>query len=322
MIDWGFTPLSAKASFAATSGFYIDAANGDRDAFYGNISYDAQGYPSGGVITHIQENLAGFIHFDISGFSVSATGLIGALSGSGSFSDMFAGILSGPDQITGSSFDDILLGHDGNDTIAGHGGFDQIYGGAGDDVITTEVNIGSAQSFVRGEEGNDLILGGINFDDLNGNQGADTIHGAGGADWVVGGQGNDLLFGDDGADIVYGNMGADTLDGGAGADLVRGGQDADSLSGGAGNDWLSGDMGDDTIAGGSGADTFHISVRAGLDRVIDFSAAEGDRVQLDSGAVYSVAQVGSDVVITLDQAQMVLVGVNLATLPNGWLFTL
>ena len=34
MIDWGFTPLSAKASFAATSGFYIDAANGDRDAFY------------------------------------------------------------------------------------------------------------------------------------------------------------------------------------------------------------------------------------------------------------------------------------------------
>jgi Ca2+-binding RTX toxin-like protein len=63
--------------------------------------------------------------------------------------------------------------------------------------------------------------------------------------------------------------------------VVRGGQDDDIVRGGAGDDFVSGDRGADTVAGGSGADLFHTFGDAGLDRVTDFSLAEGDRVMLD-----------------------------------------
>ncbi len=109
-----------------------------------------------------------------------------------------------------------------------------------------------------------------------------------------------MLFGEDGADLVYGNIGADTGDGGAGNDIVRGGQDNDSISGGAGADFMSGDKGSDTVSRRRwAADIFHISSDAGSDRVLDFNLAEGDRVHLDPGATFSVAQVGADTVITL-----------------------
>jgi serralysin len=46
-------------------------------------------------------------------------------------------------------------------------------------------------------------------------------------------------------------------------------------------------------------------------------------VQLDPGTTYSVAQVGADTVITMGGgAQMTLVGVSMATLTDGWIFTL
>jgi hypothetical protein len=55
--------------------------------------------------------------------------------------------------------------------------------------------------------------------------------------------------------------------------------------------------------------------------VLDFNAGEHDRVQLDPGTAYSVAQVGSDTVISLGNGDaMILVGVNLGSLPAGWIF--
>jgi hypothetical protein len=58
-----------------------------------------------------------------------------------------------------------------------------------------------------------------------------------------------------------------------------------------------------------------------MDRVLDFHASEGDRVLLDPGTVYSLAQVGADVVIDMGaNGQMVLVGVQLSSLPTGWIF--
>jgi Ca2+-binding RTX toxin-like protein len=200
-------------------------------------------------------------------------------------------------------------GDDGVHTVYGTAGADTLDGTAGDD-------------YLRGDLGNDRIAGGGGFDDINGNAGADTASGGAGDDWVVGGKDNDSLSGDDGNDIVYGNLGADTCVGGAGNDLIRGGQDNDSLSGGTGNDWLSGDKGADTISGGAGADIFHGALGSGVDRIVDFSVAEGDRVQLDAGTAYTVGQVGADTVITLGGSdQIVLVGVSMGALPSGWIFS-
>jgi serralysin len=68
------------------------------------------------------------------------------------------------------------------------------------------------------------------------------------------------------------------------------------------------------------ADTFHFFPGAGLDRVHDFNAAEGDRVNLQLGTLYTVEQFGADVLIRSGEVdQMVLVNVQLSSLPAGWL---
>ncbi|MBW8816578.1 MAG: VCBS repeat-containing protein [Caulobacterales bacterium] len=208
----------------------------------------------------------------------------------------------------GTSADDGLIGDSRNDTINGGAGNDAIFGGAG-------------TNYLRGDDGDDIIVGGTGFDDINGNMGNDTCLSGGGDDWVVGGKDNDSLVGSDGQNLVYGNIGNDTCDGGAGNDIVRGGQNNDLVMGGAGDDFVSGDKGDDTMVGGAGADIFHTFGDAGLDRVTDFHVSEGDRVQLDPGSQYTVAQVGSDTVISITGgAQMILVGVLMSSLPGGWIF--
>lgn len=194
---------------------------------------------------------------------------------------------------------------------------DQLVGGSADDLI----NGGAGQDFMRGGDGRDVMSGGDDFDDMHGNQGDDVLAGNDGHDWVVGGKDNDRLYGEEGRDIVYGNMGQDTCDGGAGADLIRGGQGEDLVFGWAGDDWISGDRGDDTLAGGSGADTFHSFAEAGVDLIVDFSFAEGDRVQLGAGTAYSVSQSGADVIVDMGAGgRVVLQNVQLAGLGEGWLF--
>jgi len=187
--------------------------------------------------------------------------------------------------------------------------------------LTPRAGAGDAGDFIRGEDGDDLIYGGLFFDDLHGNMGQDTVVGGHGDDWVVGGQGQDLLDGGPGADIVYGNLGFDWLDGGDGADLMRGGQADDTLLGQAGDDWLSGDRGDDTLTGGPGADTFHTFGEAGIDRVTDFSRAQGDRVQLLPGQTYVLSETGEGVVIDMPGGgRMILVGVQMSQLTGDWIF--
>jgi Ca2+-binding RTX toxin-like protein len=199
------------------------------------------------------------------------------------------------------------------------------YGGAGDDTITGTAgadNIfgGEGRNYLRGGEGGDKIQGGAGFDDINGNQGADTLAGGEGNDWVVGGQSGDILFGEAGNDIVYGNLGDDTCLGGEGNDTIRGGQGDDIVFGGAGDDWLFGDRGEDIVIGGLGADTFFSFGDAGIDRVLDFSVNDGDRVVIEAGTTYTYAQSGVDVVISMSGgAQMILVGVNLSDIGTNWI---
>jgi serralysin len=216
--------------------------------------------------------------------------------------------------------DDSVTGNALNNALAGGGGDDTIVGGQGNDTITDPYGT----HYLRGEEGNDSILGGTGFDDINGNMGNDTVDGgSGGNDWLVGGKDNDLITAHSGQNLLYGNLGDDTLIAGSGGDVLRGGQGNDSLVGGAGKDWLSGDRGNDTISGGGGADTFHTFSGAGIDRVLDFNLAEGDRVQIDAGTTYTLSQVGADTVIDMGNGdQLILVGVQKAALTDGWIFTL
>jgi serralysin len=261
----------------------------------GNDTFDFSGYTNNQLIDIRQ------------GFFSNVGGLVGnvAVAKGANIENVRAG--AGADSITGNAL--------ANNLAAG-GGSDTVNAGAGNDTVDG----GSGQSYLRGDDGDDSLIGGAQFDDINGNAGADTVSTGAGDDYSVGGKDNDLLFGDAGGDVVWGNLGNDTCDGGDGIDQVRGGQGDDSVTGGAGDDFVSGDRGSDTISGGLGADLFHSSQDAGLDRVVDFNLAQGDRVLLDPGTTYSLSQVGADTVIDMGGGnQMILAGVQLSSLPAGWI---
>src|SRR4051794_38126291 len=91
-----------------------------------------------------------------------------------------------------------------------------------------------------------------------GTSASETIKGTSSGDTISGKLGNDTLYGLSGNDILLGNEGNDTLVGGGGKD---------------------------TLTGGSGADTFKYlrfddSKGANVDLMTDFSAAQGDKVDL------------------------------------------
>ncbi|HBC24972.1 MAG TPA: hypothetical protein DC052_15930, partial [Pseudomonas sp.] len=89
---------------------------------------------------------------------------------------------------------------------------------------------------------------------------------------IIGGSGDSTLSGDAGNDFISGGGGNDRLHGMTGDD---------TLLGGTGNDILIGGAGDDILIGGLGADTFvWQNGDIGHDSIKDFSASEGDRIDL------------------------------------------
>lgn len=135
---------------------------------------------------------------------------------------------------------------------------------------------------------------------------------------IEGGPQNDALKGSPRPDDIQGRRGDDTLSGRAGDDLIRGGRGRDVIDGGAGRDWISGGRDDDILRGGPGGDVFNVFVGGGTDQVLDFDAAQGDQVEMEPGIRYEVRQDGSDTVVDLPGARLILRGVRLAGLPPGW----
>ncbi|WP_207462104.1 PD40 domain-containing protein [Azospirillum sp. SYSU D00513] len=220
-----------------------------------------------------------------------------------------------PDNLAGSSTADTLAGGQGADTLSGAAGNDSLFGDDGDDWVSggegdDAVFGGQGADALSGNDGSDSLYGNAGQDVLYGNAGADTVFGGADADTVFGGRDNDLLggdLGDDslsgdlgedllnggaGSDALYGNVGQDALFGNAGADTMYGGAGNDTLYGGMDNDLLSGDLGDDQLWGNLGADTFLVRSGGGADTIMDFSAAQGDRIALN-GAAYNVTMAPS-----------------------------
>src|SRR5262245_1857778 len=142
--------------------------------------------------------------------------------------------ITGVEYLTGTAYDDVLVGHnddnvfnggqghdilngwEGNDLLIGGAGGDDLHGYAGNDTASyvgsnaaVIVNLMTGEGFGGHAEGDTLIgidnLIGSSFDDgfvgdewgnaFDGADGADTLKGAGGSDVLTGGRGNDALFG-------------------------------------------------------------------------------------------------------------------------------
>lgn len=87
--------------------------------------------------------------------------------------------------------------------------------------------------------------------------------------WLTGGAAADVIAGQSNDDTLKGMAGNDRIDGGAGDDTLIGGVGADRLVGGSGADFfLFQTVGESRIAA------------TGRDEIVDFNAAEGDRLDL------------------------------------------
>ena len=184
------------------------------------------------------------------------------------------------ENLTGSSFNDTLIGSGGANLLSGGGGDDTLEGIDGGDSYDG----GSGSNTVSYAHAKDAGSGsGVTASLLTP---AANLGAAAGDQYLnasiqnlTGSNYNDVLTGDGGANILTGSQGNDTLSGGLGDDALYGGADNDVLSGGAGTDILYGGVGNDQLTddgvglaklyGEDGADTFTITGTDGLVDTID-----------------------------------------------------
>jgi serralysin len=202
------------------------------------------------------------------------------------------GVTNGADLIFGRDGNDRIYALGGNDEIWGGGGADYIDGGSGIDTASYSdsatrvwVDLRSGRGQYGAAEGDTLVAienltGSAYNDQLAGNDAANVLRGLGGFDLISGYGGDDTIYGGDLGDSLAGQDGEDDLHGDAGND---------ALDGGAGNDTLHGDAGRDKLIGGNGGDRFIWAVVEdtganpdAADTIVDFNAAEGDRIDLSA----------------------------------------
>jgi Ca2+-binding RTX toxin-like protein len=137
--------------------------------------------PIEGTLNSLRMTNGGDVIWTITNWNLSAQSFFeAAIAGDATLFDL---VLSKNDTVTGTNFDDFLLGG---------GGADRMYGG----------------------------LGG---DELSGGDGRDAIFGGNGLDYLIGGNGNDSLFGGNGQSNLQGEVGNDSLYGGTLGDSLQGG---------------------------------------------------------------------------------------------------
>ncbi|WP_353427884.1 hypothetical protein NHB34_01870 [Polynucleobacter sp. MWH-UH19D] len=209
------------------------------------------------------------------------------------------------ENITGTIYNDTLIGDAGENTLQGYGGNNLLKGGSGSDTadykwnnagITATLNDAGINNdavqngTVTSSAGNDVLY---SIENLRGSEYADTITGNSGTNTIDGGAGNDTLDGGAGIDTLsyrsalggvtvdLGDGTARTATGAAGTDVISRFENligsayndtltaftgGSSIDAGAGNDTLIGNAGDDILRGGKGNDL--ISGGAGTDRAL------------------------------------------------------
>ena len=225
--------------------------------------------------------------------------------------------------LTGTAFDDLILGGAGGDVIDALAGDDTIDGGTIADLI--DAGAGNDTINYTMGQGADTVMGGLGTDRLNifggdGNDQLDVVLTAGTISNVengaisgveqftanLGGGTNTLSYGAATTSSVTVNLaagltgvatgfvsiaGIQNVTGGAGNDLITGNANANVLSGGNGNDTFFATMGD-------GNDTMNGGNAGGVDTV-DFSATTGGAIITTVGSLGGLAT-GNDVFTSIE----------------------
>jgi serralysin len=214
--------------------------------------------------------LVGGAGYDFVRYDSSAGVAVNLTIGLGLFGEAAGDVLSGIEGLVGSQFADGLTGEAGANSLYGLGGDDTLAGGAGGDTLDG----GDGDDHLHGGVDNDYVIGGAGYDFARYDDAAAGVEvslatGLGTAGQAAG----DVLSGIEG------------LVGSAFGDVLVGDGSGNSLYALAGDDVLQGGGGGDLLAGGDGADRFLYlalgdSTASAVDQILDFSLAEGDRVDL------------------------------------------
>ncbi|MEF8708956.1 MAG: M10 family metallopeptidase C-terminal domain-containing protein [Candidatus Accumulibacter propinquus] len=128
------------------------------------------------------------------------------------------------ENVSGSSYDDTLIGDTQDNVLDGGSGLDILIGGLGDDIYVVD-SLGDVLVEEAGE-GTDLVRAMLSYR-LGDNVENLSLLGTGNFS-AVGNSLANALTGNGGRNLLIGFAGNDTLDGGAGADTMNGGDGADS----------------------------------------------------------------------------------------------
>jgi Ca2+-binding RTX toxin-like protein len=239
------------------------------------------------------------------------------------------------ENLTGSRFDDTLIGDAGKNTLKGGGGQDTLKGGAGDDTLIG----GQSADKLFGDDGADtasyanahtgvtlsLATGGtVNADSSQDGRQPLHVDPDNCAESFVTGDGTEYVdaryttvggvtdaTGDTYVSIenVLGSAWNDKITGDDNINRLNGGTGNDVLDGAGGNDYLIGGLGKDTLIGGQGADVFVFDGSFGKDSVTDFWAGAGrtDRVWFTNTDIRNYADVLAH---TTDTAAGLVISVN------------
>ncbi|NRP73969.1 Bifunctional hemolysin/adenylate cyclase [Ensifer psoraleae] len=237
------------------------------DALYGNAGYDTL-VGDDGNDTLIGgtggDKLYGGTGTDTASYAGASLGVVANLTtAAANTNDARGDAYSSIENLTGSSYNDVLTGNVGantldgglgNDTLIGGAGADRLYGRGGTDTVSYA---GATAGVVA-----NLTSAAANTNDARGDIYSEV----------------ESLIGTSYADKLYGNAVANGLTGGTGNDL---------LAGYAGNDLLYGGAGRDLLYGGTGADRFVFkatseSAGTSYDSIYDFLTSEQDRIDLSA----------------------------------------
>ena len=222
------------------------------------------------------------------------------------------GDLYGNDSKEGTEGDDILFNAESDATLNAYGGNDSIdnrgnnvliNAGEGSDTIenrgeNSTINAGTGDDYIRSDWKNSVSS--------DGGAGNDHIEHHGYYSTINGGTGNDYIY-----TYSYDS----SIDGGADDDTIKSYGNNSKVSGGTGNDYIYNGGSHMTIDGGQGNDTISLSSDA-QNNVIVYNIGDGfdtiygynptDTLQI--GGTYSTQISGNDLILTVGNGQMMLVG--------------
>jgi Ca2+-binding RTX toxin-like protein len=260
----------------------IETGSGWTDSVQSTIDY---------VLPDLVENLV-LVGTAIRG---EGNGLLNRIWGNSLNNELYGGDGVGVDELYGGLGQDRLFAGSYGARLFGEDDNDQLYGGSGEDSLDG----GLGADWMEGGDDDDGYVVDDPGDVVFEWAGGDSFWGDGVTAYInytlpanverlilahvvdghLNGTGNDLH------NNLFGNNYNNILNGLGGSDGISGFDGHDTLTGGPGADLLIGGLGRDVLSGGSEADTFAFqyladSVLGSEDRILDFSRADGDRIDV------------------------------------------